>query len=51
VVRYDSWAAIDSPPPQGPGEQRPEPGLVLREHMAVHHDTIVAYVSGGQPIR
>jgi hypothetical protein len=51
VVRYDSWAAIDAPPPQRPGEQRPEPGLALREHMAIHHDTIAAYVSGGQPIR
>ena len=51
VVRYDSWAAIDAPPPQRPGEQRVDAGLALREHMAVHHDTIAAYVSGGQPIR
>ncbi len=51
VDRYDSWAAIDAPPPQRAGEAARDAGLALREHTAVHHDTVVVYVSGGQPIR
>ena len=52
VTSYDSWNAIDAPPPQpASGPARPEAGLELRDHMAVHHDTIAVYVSGGQPIR
>jgi hypothetical protein len=52
VTSYDSWNAIGAPPPQpASGTPRPEAGLELREHMAVHHDTIASYVSGGQPIR
>jgi hypothetical protein len=52
VTSYDSWNAIGAPPPQpASGTPRPEAGLELREHMAVHHDTIATYVSGGQPIR
>ena len=52
VTSYDSWNAIGAPPPQqASGTPRPEAGLELREHMAVHHDTIAVYVSGGQPIR
>ena len=52
VTGYDSWNAIDAPPPQpASGTPRPEAGLELRDHMAVHHDTIAVYVSGGQPIR
>ena len=52
ITRYDSWAAIDAPPPQPPaGQAARDAGLELREHLAVHHDTIVVYVSGGQPIR
>lgn len=52
VTSYDSWNAIGAPPPQpASGTTRQEPGLDLREHMAVHHDTVAAYVSGGQPIR
>lgn len=52
VTSYDSWNAIGAPPPQpASGTSRLEPGLELREHMAVHHDTIAVYVSGGQPIR
>lgn len=52
VTSYDSWAAVGAPPPQpASGTPRQEPGLDLREHMAVHHDTIAVYVSGGQPIR
>jgi hypothetical protein len=51
VTRYDSWAAVGAPAPQPASGIRPAPGLPLREHMAVHHDTIAEYVSGGQPIR
>jgi hypothetical protein len=52
ITGYDSWNAIGAPPPQpASGTPRPEAGLELREHMAVHHDTIAVYVSGGQPIR
>ncbi len=52
VTSYDSWNAIGAPPPQpAAGTSRPDAGLELREHMAVHHDTIAVYVSGGQPIR
>lgn len=52
VTGYDSWNAIDAPPPQpAAGPARPDAGLELRDHMAVHHDTIAVYVSGGQPIR
>jgi len=52
VTGYDSWNAIDAPAPQpASGPARPEAGLELRDHMAVHHETIAHYVSGGQPIR
>ncbi|MGI9165855.1 MAG: hypothetical protein ACR2G5_05640 [Pyrinomonadaceae bacterium] len=52
VTSYDSWAAVGAPPPQpAAGGPQQEPGLAIREHMAVHHDTIASYVSGGQPIR
>jgi hypothetical protein len=51
VTRYDTWAAIGAPPPQRAGEGRGEPGLAQREHTAIHHDTIVIYVTGGQAIR
>lgn len=52
VTSYDSWAAVGAPPPQpASGGQQQEAGLAIREHMAVHHDTIAVYVSGGQPIR
>jgi hypothetical protein len=51
VTRYDSWAALGAPPPQRPGEQPRDGGLAQREHTAIHHDTVVVYVSGGQPIR
>jgi hypothetical protein len=52
VTRYDSWAALGAPPPQpAAGTPQQEAGLAIREHMAVHHDTIAQYVSGGQPIR
>ncbi len=52
VTGYDSWNAIGAPPPQpAAGPARPEAGLELRDHMAVHHDTIAVYISGGQPIR
>lgn len=52
VTSYDSWNAIGAPPPQpASGTPRPEAGLELRDHMAVHHDTIAVYISGGQPIR
>lgn len=52
VTGYDSWNAIGAPPPQpASGPARQDAGLDLREHMAVHHDTITVYISGGQPIR
>jgi hypothetical protein len=53
VTRYDSWAALGAPPPAQPqsGTQQPDAGLAMREYLAVHHDTIAIYISGGQPIR
>jgi len=52
VTRYDSWAALGAPPPPPQaGAARQDAGLPIREHLAVHHDTITVYVSGGQPIR
>jgi len=53
VTRYDSWTALGAPPPQPAtgGTAAQDQGLALREHLAVHHDTIAVYVSGGQAIR
>lgn len=52
ITRYDSWAEMGAPPPQPPAGTPPqEQGLAIRDHMAVHHDTIATFVSGGQPIR
>jgi hypothetical protein len=51
VTRYDSWADVDATPPPAQGAQPQDPGLAIREHLAVHHDTICTYISGGQPIR
>ena len=52
VTRYDSWAEMGAPPPQPTaGTAAQDQGLALREHLAVHHDTIAVYVSGGQAIR
>jgi hypothetical protein len=52
ITRYDSWAAMGAPPPQPPAGTAPQDqGLAMREHLAVHHDTIAVFVSGGQPIR
>ncbi len=52
VTRYDSWAEMGAPPPQpAAGAARQEAGLAMRDHMAVHHDTIAIYVSGGQPVK
>jgi hypothetical protein len=52
ITRYDSWADVGAPPPQPPaGTQPQDQGLAMRDHVAVHHDTIAIYVSGGQPIR
>ncbi len=51
ITRYDSWADMGAPPPQPPaGTQPQDQGLAMRDHVAVHHDTIATYVSGGQPI-
>ncbi len=50
VTRYNSWADLGAPPP-AQGGQPQDPGIPIREHLAVHHDTICTYVSGGQPIR
>ncbi|CAN5828591.1 hypothetical protein BH18ACI4_BH18ACI4_12990 [soil metagenome] len=52
VTRYDSWAALGAPPPRPQaGAPQQDAGLAIREHMAVHHDTIAVYISGGEPIR
>jgi hypothetical protein len=52
VTRYDSWAAAGAAPPLAQGAQpAPDAGFALREHLAVHHDTICSYVSGGQPVK
>lgn len=52
ITRYDSWAEMGAPPQQPAAETAtPDQGLALREHLAVHHDTIAVYVSGGQAIR
>ena len=52
ITRYDSWAEVGAPPPQpAAGTPAPDQGLAIRDHMAVHHDTIATFVSGGQPIR
>jgi hypothetical protein len=48
VTRYNSWAEIGAPP-EGQEAQQEDPGIPIREHMAVHHDTICSYVAGGQP--
>lgn len=50
VTRYDSWAEVGAAPPQPAAGAAPQDtGLALRDHMAVHHDTIAIFVSGGQP--
>jgi len=52
VTRYDSWAEMGAPPPQPAAGTAPQDqGMAMREHVAVHHDTIAVYISGGQPIR
>lgn len=52
VTRFDSWAELGAPPQPAAGGATPQQtGLALRNHMAVHHDTIATYVSGGQPIK
>lgn len=44
VTRYDSWAEVGAPPPRSAGQ---DPGLPIREHLAVHHDTIAIHVPAG----
>ena len=51
ITRYDSWAEMGAPPPQPAAGAPQDQGLAIRDHLAVHHDTIATYVSGGQPIR
>lgn len=52
ITRFDSWAELGAPPqPAAEGATQQQTGLALRTHMAVHHDTIATYVSGGQPIK
>lgn len=51
VTRYDSWAEMGALPQPAAGVAPQDQGLAIREHLAVHHDTIAIYVSGGQPIR
>ena len=49
VTRFDSWAAVGDttqPAPAGP-----DVGMQLREHVALHHDTIAMYVGGGEARR
>ena len=49
VVRYDSWGDLGRQATQpAPAASQPDPGLQLREHMAVHHDTVATYVAGGE---
>jgi hypothetical protein len=50
VTRYNSWTELGGATQPQAGQQ-PDPGLSIREHLAVHHDTICTYVSGGQPKR
>jgi hypothetical protein len=52
VTRYDSWAEMGAPGPQPAAGTAPQDqGMSMREHLAVHHDTIAVYISGGQPIK
>ncbi len=52
ITRFDSWAELGAPPQPAAGTATPQAqGLAIRDHMAVHHDTIATYVSGGQPIK
>jgi hypothetical protein len=46
VTRYDSWAAVGDTTQPAPGG--PDVGVQLREHLALHHDTIAMYVGGGE---
>jgi hypothetical protein len=50
VTRHDSWAAVGESTQPGAGAQ-PDLGLELRQHLAVHHDTIAMYVGGGEARR
>ena len=52
VTRHDSWAELGAPPPQPAAGATPQQdqGLALRDHLAVHHDTVAVFVFGGQPI-
>jgi hypothetical protein len=52
ITRYESWAEMGAPAPQpAAGTAAQDQGLSMREHLAVHHDTIAVFVSGGQPIK
>lgn len=52
ITRYDSWAAMGAPPPApAAGATAQDTGMAMREHLAVHHDTIAVFISGGQPIK
>ena len=55
IVRYDSWQqfAQEEDATSAPKAGTPDRGLALREHMAVHHDTlvIVQKVSGSAAAR
>jgi hypothetical protein len=46
VTRYDSWADLGQPQTAPSGPQ--DPSMDLRRDMAVHHDTVATYVSGGE---
>lgn len=46
VSRYPSWASLGAPAPAGQDQ-----GVPIRDHLAVHHDTLAMYVWGGTPIR
>jgi hypothetical protein len=50
VTRYDSWAAMGESTQPGASAQ-PDLGLDLRQHLAVHHDTVAVYVGGGEARR
>jgi hypothetical protein len=46
VTRYDSWADLGQQQTAPSGPQ--DPSMDLRRDMAVHHDTVATYVSGGE---
>jgi hypothetical protein len=50
VTRHDSWAAMGEATQPVPSGQA-DVGMDLRQHLAVHHDTVAVYVGGGEARR